>query len=185
MATLSGVRGPSVTPPGNFLISARAVFSSDAPFCTSPAMIPVPCSVGAPSFFASVEERNLPAALTASGTALTMSAYCPIVWRSAAPSSFAAEGGSRGTCFSCFGVTRCACGSTSSSACAMATPPCPSSAAWWSLEYIAICPVFSPSISQNCHSGRSRSIMPSCSFAVAASSCAMVPGLGRTMCLMW
>ena len=59
MATLSGVRGPSVMPPGSFLSNDLTVFSGESPglISTSSGM-PVPCSEGAPAFFACDDDSD-------------------------------------------------------------------------------------------------------------------------------
>ena len=189
MATLSGVRGPSVIPPGSFLSRDLTVFSGESPGLKSASSgMPVPCSDGAPAFLACDEESaiapTLPITLTASGIARIIFPYCATVLRNAADNIFAVDGGKR-CAFSFADSTERGVASVSNIAWASATPPCPSSAAWWMRLANATCPLCKPSMTVNCHNGRSRSSMPSCSSATSASSCACVPGLGNILWRMW
>ncbi len=87
-------------------------------------------------FFSSVPVRATAppraAALAKDGTAFTIAPYRATVWRSTEPSRRAVVGGIRGTAAGTAG--RSGFGVVSRIACATATPPCPSSAAWWIFE---------------------------------------------------
>ena len=141
MATLSGVRGPSLIPAGNnFLAACRGVSPAfKVPrFPTSAIMLAMPlsCSLGAPKVFASLLDNTAPAIdfnapepalMPTFKPAFKIFPYCAALWRIAEVSMLVADSGTARLLVDFSVAARAGgWGSISSKACESATPAWPS-----------------------------------------------------------